>query len=419
MLDEYHLVNLFTSRVGNGVVPIRFARWACISAIAAAMAGRVWVPVNWLGGKPFKLRPNLYVLMIGEAATFKSAAILTAKDMLLECPYAETTVNETPGQPNGGLKPEARIQVYRGTLNGKSMIDLMQTTRRRPWLDQFYLVQDELAAHLGTDSSTAGLTVRALTDMYYLGAYQEATRTSGYNKLRVGYSLNVLWGTTETWMRDYIPASTVAAGFFSRVCTIHEVEQRRAPFDPPVPEDAAEIWAYMVDALSQVCLLEGEVQRDPAAYAWEREWWEKRPLPTDSSGWTYDQRQRDWLEKLAMVHMAGGRRDMRLTIEDYQTAAEWVVEASENPMPLLRTTQDTGELADVLRKKIQNSPRGVARGELAVWCNQHRMPIESISPYLKTWVEAGNLEVETIATAGRPRIVYHWREKDDNLVGES
>jgi len=405
------IVTLF-ERLAGPSLPVRFMRWPMISVVAAALANRTWVEVR-RGGFTTHIRPNLYTLIVGPSGGAKSLGIHFALDMLRQCEGVAD-----------------RLRLYPGSITAKGMLDQMVPTASHPQNDKMFLVQDELASDIGSTRETADPFVKVLTKMYYLEPFEEMTRTSGHTDLSrnrydsFGYCLNVLWATTPTWLFDCIPENTIDSGFWPRVCTIIESNWLRPRFDPQADPQAEATKAEIITRLEQIMWLEGQFEVLPAAYEWLREWFEGRADPTTDTERAYFARERDWLEKLAMNHVAATRRDDELVIDvaDYEAAAKLVADAGESPRRFLRGRG----VAMGLSEKLAVSPNGATRSEVLTWAHRQNMRKYDVDDTLDMLIEAGMIVSEVVPGRGRgrPMTRYRWvgeptPQGDDNGTGQT
>ena len=382
-----------------GALPTRFMRWPMVGTIAACLANRTWVRVQ-RGGFETRLRPNLYTLLVAPTGSSKSLGIKFARDLL-----AETTGVGT------------KIHLYTGTSSAKGMLDQMIPTESSPNRDKLYLVQDELASDVGRPEM-AEQYFKALTKMYYLEPYEETTRLNGYTNLSVnkycefGYCLNVMWATTPRWLCECMPATMADTGLLPRICTIIDMKWRWPEFDPPAPEGAAATRARIVKRLDELMELEGEFVRTPEAYEFLREWYYSRPEPTSNTQKAYFARERDWVEKLAMVVAAaeGEADEQRITVGHYESAIKLAIDASESPARFLKG----GDFLDELRAKLRVSPNGANRSEVVRWAERRHRLARDVDNAIEHLIAAGQLRQEVIATKGRPKVRYFWDKGDED-----
>src|SRR6185437_11776638 len=69
-------IEAYCDYAADGFVPPQFNEWAALSAVAAALERKVWLP--W--GDTFNFYPNLYVLCVSMPGIGKSTALNKAVD---------------------------------------------------------------------------------------------------------------------------------------------------------------------------------------------------------------------------------------------------------------------------------------------------------------------------------------------------
>lgn len=387
-----NIITAFETLAGDSL-PIRFMRWPMISTIAACLQNRVWVTIR-RGGFETRLTPNLYVMLVANTGSAKSLGIKFGLQLLRET----ETWND-------------RIHLFTGSSSAKGMLDQMVPTEGRPRADKLYLVQDELASDVGRPEQ-AEQYFKALTKMYYLEPYEETTRLNGYTNLTAnkydpyGYCLNVEWATTPRWLGDCMPVSMVDSGLLPRICSIIDLKWRWPEFDPEPPCDAQRVRLAITKRLDELLVLEGEFVRTREAYEFLKEWYNSRPQPISNIAKAYFARERDWMEKFAMIVAAatGSADEMEITVEHYEEAMKLVTDASESPTRFLKG----GDFIDDFRAKLRVSPKGATRSEVVRWAERRHKTSRDVDNAVEHLTAAGQLRSEALATKGRPRITYFW-----------
>ncbi len=393
---DTHLVNLFDYLVGD-VPPMakRFSRWAMRSAIAGTLANRVWV-TKQTGGLSMKLYPNLYVLFLAGSAGWKSWAIRQVHSLLRETDYKD------------------RINLFDGRLTHAGMYDAMLPSKKHPNNNRIYIVMEELAALIGT-KEYADQLIKSWTMMYYSPPFKDMTRTNGLVDLGDQYCLNLLMASTFRWIERTLTFSAVEGGFFPRTNTIIERGYAPEEFDPPPPVNSDEVKWYIIERMNQALRMKGEFVIEPDAYEWEREWFTTREQPKTDLAWSYFNRQRDWMRKLAMGESVASGDTMHITISNMQAGLKAATEGAETPTEVLRRFDMTqqGQVAEGLKDDIRRN-KNVNRTELVRWAEKKGVTGRVLDDFIDTWKAAGYMTEEVVKTAGRPKRIYHWIPAEEN-----
>ena len=387
---ESNIVHLFDYLVGDIPETARkFINWSMRSVIAGALARRVWV-TKVTGGMTYHLAPNLYVLFLAGSAGWKSKSIGMATSLLEETSWQEI------------------INIYPGKITAPGMYDAMQPYKKHPNRNKFYLVQDELASMIGM-KDWADQMIKALTAMFYLGRFKDQTRTTSEVNLGPDYSINWLAASTFKWLSNVITFSAVEGGFFPRTITVMERGYLPEPFDPPPPPEAEEVREYIVERLEQMLHFKGEYERTKEAYEWLEQWFNGRELPTTDVGWSYFNRERDMLEKLAMGESAAEGDSMTILPRHYEAMLPLLKSVQEVPIEVTQQFEldPTSRKLEDIKKTLIRSGKA-SRSELVRAAERHGITSKRLDEYLESWSSAGYIRSEVEATKGRAKRIYYW-----------
>lgn len=278
--------------------PDSYHLWTGLSVLASAVRRRVWVDQGL-----YILYPNMYVMLVGPPGIVaKSTTIRLGRRLLLRVP-----------------------EIVFGA-DSLTREELIQNMAKEQWIT---IHSTELSSLI----EPSGIKmVQFLTDIYD-GDFQwrYSTKGSGKNTLD-NPILNILAGTTPSYIADGLPEDVVGHGFTSRVIFVYEEEPR---FDNPKPKAPPQ---DLVDALAEdlnaISNLEGCFTYGDGAWdlydSYYRSLRKNRPEDHRIEGFHW--RKRAHILKLAMLLSVAERDTGVIEKADFETAIE-LLKAIEPNMP--------------------------------------------------------------------------------------
>lgn len=294
--------------------PEIYRRWAGITAIGACLEQKVWLKP---GHEP--LYPNLYTLLVGPPATGKSVSIGLARGLLAtipDFPFAPTSVTMA-------ALVDALAQNKREYIND-------YTGKGATFYNSMMVIPDDLQVLMSTYDLSL---IAGLTTFYDVNhPYRERRRTGDLRIEIKRPQLSILGGTTPSHLFGFIPEEAWSQGFTSRMILIYSDERHKenVRFNGvrlDYPPD-------LVNDLKSINSLIGEFTVDEGATKAFEDWVEagKPPVPSHKRLEHYLGRRYPHLLKLCMVSSADRGNSLVITVEDFNRALGWLVEA-EHAMP--------------------------------------------------------------------------------------
>jgi hypothetical protein len=273
-----NFITEYLHHVGTNEVPHDFHRWGALTLLASAASDHVWLPKG-----ASKVRPNLYVFLIGPSGVGKGEAISTALRL---------------------IEGFNAIKVIHGRLTAAALIDMLATRGTLPSAyNRLLLATPELAMAVGRGTQADDF-IKLLTELYSGSEHTpitERTRMSGRHIIK-GHCVTWVAGTTKEWLRDCVTREAVEGGFFARVaCVQTDYNLDRRVTNPTLPDDYAEAVARLRRHLEDVQLQRGPLTYTHQALALHDEWYLTRPVPTDESLIPAWKREDDFVRKLSML----------------------------------------------------------------------------------------------------------------------
>lgn len=293
--------------------PRLFRKWAAISILAGVMEKKVWVRT-----KGSNLYPNLYVILVGPPGVGKSAVLSQSERMLRAIP---------------------ELHVAPSSLTTASLIDTLEIANRKiirptqtPNFVQFnslLVVASELGVFLPAYDPPF---MNTLTKMYDGELYEERRRTGKKNHVRIDNpQLHIIGGTTPSYLNSFLPDGAWDQGFTSRTIFVYSGEPVRTPLfsDEDEFNHLEHIYINLVHDLKLVAQCFGKMTWDQEAadaiVAWDNAG--LPPVPEHGKLAHYNSRRLAHAIKLCMVASASRGSDLRVSLSDYQTALDWLLEA--------------------------------------------------------------------------------------------
>ena len=298
----------FVHHAGVSEVPKRFVRWTALSVRASALADRVWMHKG-----AAKVKPNLYVFLLGPSGCGKGEAIDFGLRLLKDVP---------------------QVYMEYGRTTAAALVDRLAVKTGTPTaLSKLYLVTPELAMAVGRGTVSDDL-IKLTTEMYKGSPVPltERTRTAGRHMLK-DYCLNWIAGTTREWMRDCVSREAVEGGFFARVACIQAQYAGHRVINPQLPIDYDETAERMREHLRYVMGIEWPMRFDHRAQEIHDTWYLTRPEPHDESLLPSWRREDDFVRKVAML-LAMAEPDPHPTINAmHVTEAQQMVADANRGLP--------------------------------------------------------------------------------------
>lgn len=268
-------VSLYLELAGVSEIPQVYHYWCALSLVAACVADRVWVAHR--PGVP--IRPNLYVLLLGESAIGKGQAIdhvcklVATQPWLVDDVYYGRTSGPFLTDWMAGYTPNAQqIKIAPGTA-----VSISTPPRKH---EAPYLINEELALNIGS-GARADDFVKHMTGLSQGTPlpYHDGTRSNGHVVLN-NACVNWLAGTTPAWLTKSISFDAIEGGFFGRIVC---VEAHRPPrkFDVKAPANALDLQGVLERCMELLHDLQGEVAVAPFARDTLRRWYMGRDEPHD------------------------------------------------------------------------------------------------------------------------------------------
>ncbi len=281
--------------------PVDFHTWTCISLIAAALGRQCFCNMGM-----WEIYPNLYIILIGESAiTHKSTAIKMGM------------------RPFRKALPEVNLLAQK--MSPEALINALANISKAPdgeGRSEAYIESSELSNLLG-QSRLDDTFLKLLTEMWDSPDYfSYATLGRGVEKL-TDVCLNLLGGSTPSWLRNSVPETALEGGFFSRLILVQRPPKGEKNPRPMLTTEQRECIITVQNDLQ--CIREnmrGEFHVEDRAQQFFDEWYHEHNHPEKANSFMrgYYGRKGDFMLKVAMCLSAAFNDDMRVTVDDMELA---------------------------------------------------------------------------------------------------
>lgn len=371
-------IDAFYEFTANRPTPSLFRKWAAIGTIAGALERKVWV--RTLGSD---LYPNLYILLVSGPGMGK------------------TVMTDEVGWFWGHTKDH---YLAPSAMSRASLADALREAERRKILpsgnilsfNSLLVAINELSTLIPMyDNDFMG----TLTDLWDGKRYGEKKRSKDLNYVLERPQLNLFSGTTPSYLNGIMPEGAWDQGFISRVIMVYSGESTLKDLFAEEITDTKkrEELSYDLNIIGNE--LVGKMNFTQEAMNAITEWYMKKgpPIPDHPKLIWYNTRRTAHLLKLCQVASASRGADLWITLEDYQRALGWLLEAEVYMPDIFRSMTQGGDsraIEDCWHYCYQlyvREKKLVPEARLWNFLSQ-RVPSHNIERVIKAMVTSGLLE---------------------------
>lgn len=344
--------------------PRLFHVWSAISAIAAALGRRCYLPFG-----PMVIYPNIYTLLVGNPGTRKSTAGSMMKRLLKQSTGVRFAPTDTGGQRQGLVT----AMLGKGEDQQKAFLEGVELTGRDDslralTLDEVAEISDEtpedhvptsaadkhhLMVVMGEITSLLGQNNHGmldfLTQMWDGDDYDYGLKSSSITLKDP--LLNIHGCTTPVNIAHSMPPGAGGQGFLSRVILVYGARKYKMVPRPAAPE--LELVSRVKDAIQRAYYeIDGAFEETAEALAYSKTLYEYNLEISDSRFGYYNERRYTHLIKLAMC-LAAARGTSLIIKEDYAEAHR-ILRATERGMPDALGEFGLNPLAHIKQQILEN-----------------------------------------------------------------
>lgn len=373
--------------------PGLFRKWAAISAIAAALERKVWVRAYGSN-----LYPNLYTILVGPPGVGKTVLTASVQSFWREL--------DTHHMASSSVSKASLIDDLRDAQRTIVRVGEVPPTIS---FNSLMIAANELGVLIpGYDNDF----MNTLTDIYDGHVYSERRRSKDIHFKLDNPQINLLAATTPSYLNELMPVGAWDQGFISRCLLIYSGETTRRSLFAETKSDE-KLFNALVKDLKHIADLYGAMRFEEAAAKAIEQWHASGgpPAPDHPKLTNYLTRRTAHLLKLCMVSSASKRDDRVITLEDYQEALGWLLEA-ESYMPDIFKSMASGGDGKVMEECWHFLYHIYTKSQKAVPIHhvfqflQERTPAHNVDKILTVMVASKmveKVEVNKIGTCLKPR----------------
>lgn len=369
--------------------PALFRQWSGIFAVAAALERKVFIRTT-----KGPLYPNVYTVIVGPPGAGKTVSAGIASDMLRKL--------------NGH-------HIAPSSVTRASIIDALESASRNYMLPKGAGI--EHFHSLAVISEELGILIPAyendfmnvLTGIYDNRPYSETRRSSKLNINLPAPQINLMAATTPSFLNNLIPEGAWDQGFMSRVVMIYSGAS--APGDLFAESTTDEtLFKFLSEDLKTIGMLQGQMTFDQDAadtlITWHRTGVDGGPpIPDHPRLVNYNKRRTAHLLKLCMIMSASRSNDLKITMEDFVEALDYLV-AAESFMPDIFKAMRTGGDVNVMDetwhhvyKLFMRENKPIAEGRIVAFLSE-RTPAHNVMRVLEVMTRQGIFKKQLVDHVG-------------------
>lgn len=300
-------------------------KWAAIGTIAGALERKVWTYT--VGSNHY---PNQFIWLIGPPAAGKTVLTSIVQDLW----YGLKDVNVAPS-----------------SASSASFVDALRAGEKRIVRPAEFAIPvqynavaaaiNELGVFLQIYDNEM---VATLTDLYDGKRYGERKRTSKIEYLLEAPCVNMVAGGTPSFLSDFLPESAWEQGLMSRVMMIYQGATLRPELFSDNARDKS-FFKQLLEDLKQISGVYGLISFSPEAKAAILAWYNagSPPVPDHPRLAGYNNRRTSKLLKLCQVACLETQNERIVTLEHYQKALNWLLEAEEHMPEIFKSLYSGGQ----------------------------------------------------------------------------
>lgn len=225
---------------------IRWHWWCGLTVLAAALKRNVYYD-----GRAFTVWPNMYVMIVEQAASKKTTAINIAKSVVKRMNKLMIDKERDPWELIGLAPESGSLASFIKEIQSLPMAskDALGNDVQGTSPANAFVVLDDLVTLFSKSSWQPEKWVESLTSWWdYKGDWRDSTLSKGNIVLR-DPAISFLGGTTTEWLRDSVTSAMIGGGFISRCMYIVQ---------PPEPKQLSDYYpeALLIDPVTELQLAE-------------------------------------------------------------------------------------------------------------------------------------------------------------------
>lgn len=373
-------------------IPQTFTAWCSLSAIASVLGRRLWIDMG-----PFKVFPNMYVILIAGSGQMRKSTAINVPRNLLEL------VSPPPNLISQKITPEALIDALKISNPDPKRISTGDPT------GQGFVITDELTNFLNRSSNDGGIVPMLIEFYDCRDRFSYRTKGRGLEVL-TSTCLGMLAATTPEELRKAIPEEVIGSGLASRILFVYEDTPSPPVAFPTYSRRQLEAKEFCVRLLQRASALGGQIKLSDESRAWCETCYNERcygsRLLEDPHLRGYASRRYIHILKLAISLTVGLTETIDIT-PTILTKAEQLIAWNEvhlqRVVQLVTMNEKGGVISTVLTTIARH--KQIERADLLKLLN-HRLDSRELTDVLETLIKSNQVIVE----ARGAKIFYFLKE---------
>lgn len=348
--------------------PDYYHTWTGISVLGSAMRRNVYIDQGH-----YLLYPNFYIILVGPSGKVgKSTTIRAGRRLLLNVP------DIIFGPDSGSREDLIQFMAKLGGPGQMSAVTIHST-------------------ELSSIIETSGLTmIQFLTDIYDCEwnpkGWKHSTKTQGKDIIH-NPVVNMLAGTTPSWLGDSMPVKVTEHGFSARTIHVFADAPRHLNPRPKKPDD--KLTYALSEDLKHIASIKGSFELTKEAWDLYDKYYiqvgESSPLDHRLAGYHWRKAKVHLLKTAMAVSIS---RDDDLIVESSDMEEAWqALESVEEGMPQAFASVGMNEMASVQQRvesDIMNTPGGLSTDEI-IYNNRMDANEDTMDQILKQIMKSGKI----------------------------
>lgn len=383
-LEDYAI---FTS--GNES-PTIFHNWAGLSVISSLASRKIWVDQG-----PFIVRPNMYVLLVGNPGVKKSTAMSMARKLIEETkvlPVAPASITKEALTQFMGDEKSPCKKVFE-----HDNIPIHYT--------HLSIFANELVSLLEAGGNPTGM-ITFLTDVWDRDEIKLQTKNKGTDVIEKPF-ITILGCLTPETMQSLLYQKIISGGFSRRAIFVC-ADRNNAPVPRPTLTDAQrEAWDRCLTRAHQIMRLSGQFRWTDAGIEAHDEWYERNFYECQNAGGDvvfqgYLNSKPEYVLKLAMFTALSENDDMVIDDWNIRAALGYLEQVEPGYRALFSGTgrNELARIGSMIEEFINASPNKAIPTKIIYARFTKDANMKELQDILSHSIKGGRLEAFALSVKG-------------------